>query len=51
MEEGPHQEADEGLALPEEAPSSAPQEQAIRKVVVSLIDLTAADTLKKLIQP
>lgn len=53
MEEGPHQEADEGLALPEEAPISAPQEQAIRKVVVSLIDLTAADTLKrvKLIQP
>jgi hypothetical protein len=53
MDEGPHQEADEGLALPEEAPITASQEQAIQKVVVSLIDQTAADTLKrvKLIQP
>lgn len=53
MSEGPHQEADEGLALPEEEPITASQEQAIRKVLVSLIDQTVADTLKrvKLIQP
>jgi hypothetical protein len=53
MDEGPHQEADEGLVLPEEAAITASQEQAIRKVVVALIDQTAADTLRrvKLIQP
>lgn len=53
MAEGPHQEADEGLALPEEEPITASQEQAIRKVVVSLIDQTVAATLTrvKLIQP
>jgi len=53
MEEGPHREADEGLVLPEEEPITASQEQAIRTVVVSLIDQSVADTLRrvKLIQP
>ena len=53
MEEGPHREADEGLALPEEKPITASQEQAIKTVVVSLFDQTVADTLRrvKLLQP
>jgi hypothetical protein len=53
LNEGPHQEADEGLALGKEEPITGAQEQAIRVVITSLIDQTLSDTLKrvKLLMP